>query len=207
MSEKVKFLVTGDVKAPVRKMTSDGADAGIDIFVPNLSDAFIEEITKENPGHPYKWGLIGAPVADEKEKNPNAGVFIYIGPGQSLLIPTYLKTRIPSDMYLKIADKSGVSTKQKVEVSIADTIDASYEGISHVLITNFSNEIRFIEFGQKIAQLIHIKIDNQGIEIFYDEAFEGFKDIAENTKMSSEKFFEGHTKDRKEGGFGSTGIK
>lgn len=205
MSEKVKFLVVGDTKAPTRNMTSDGADAGIDIYVPNLTDKFIEDLTKKNPGHPFKWGLIGAPTPEGEENNPNAGMFIYLGPGQDILIPSYLKTRVPSDMYLQVSGKSGVSTKQKLDVSIAGVIDASYEGISHIHVVNYSNEIRFIEFGQKIAQLVPIKIDNQGIEVYYDNAFEGFKDVAENAKTTEEKFFEGHTKDRKDGGFGSTG--
>lgn len=207
MSEKVKFFVVGDTKAPTRNMTSDGADAGIDIYVPNLSDQFIEELTKDNPGHPFKWGLIGAPLPEDKQDDKNAGVYLYLGPHADILMPTYLKTRCPPDMYLQVAGKSGVSTKQKLDVSIAGVIDASYEGIAHIHIVNYSNEMRFIEFGQKIAQIIPIKIDNQGIEVYYDEAFEGFKETPDNLKMSTEKFFEGHTKDRKSGGFGSTGTK
>lgn len=204
---KLKFLLVGDTKAPTRNLTSDGSDAGIDVYVPNLTDKFIEDLTKKNPGHPFKWGLIGAPIPKGEEDNNNAGMFIYLGPGQDLLIPTYVKARIPSDYYLQVSGKSGVTTKQKLDVSIAGVVDASYEGIIHVHAVNFSNEIRFIEFGQKIAQFVPIRIDNQGIEVYYDEKVEEFKDIAENVKTTEESFYEGHTKDRKDGGFGSTGVK
>lgn len=196
MSDKVKLFVCGDVKAPKRDA---GYDAGIDVFVPNLTEQFMVDLTKKNPGHPFRWGVIGSPVENEENVKQNEGLYLYLAPGEDLLIPTYLKARIPNDMYLKVANKSGVCTKQKLVVG-ADTIDSSYEGIMHVHIFNASNSMRFIQFGQSIAQLIPIKIDNDEIEVWYDDSIELFKEMKNQT--NAEKFYEGHESKRKEKGFG-----
>lgn len=197
MSEdNVKFFVCGDTTPPVR---AAGFDAGVDVFVPNLTEKFVMDLTSKNPGHPFKWGIIGTPVENEENIKQNEGLYIYLSPGEDLLIPTYLKTRFPNDMYLKVANKSGVCTKQKLVVG-ADTIDSSYEGICHVHVFNASNSMRFIEFGQAIAQFIPIKIDNKEIEIVFDESLENFKDRA--LRSTSEAFYEGHESKRHEKGFG-----
>lgn len=197
MSDKVKLFVCGDVKAPKRDA---GYDAGIDVFVPNLTEQFMVDLTKKNPGHPFRWGVIGSPVENEENVKQNEGLYLYLAPGEDLLIPTYLKARIPNDMYLKVANKSGVCTKQKLVVG-ADTIDSSYEGIMHIHIFNASNSMRFIQFGQSIAQLIPIKIDNDEIEVWYDDSIELFKEMKNQT--TAEKFYEGHESKRKEKGFGN----
>lgn len=196
MSDKVKLFVCGDVKAPKRDA---GYDAGIDVFVPNLTEQFMIDLTKKNPGHPFRWGVIGSPVENEENVKQNEGLYLYLAPGEDLLIPTYIKARIPNDMYLKVANKSGVCTKQKLVVG-ADTVDASYEGIMHVHIFNASNSMRFIQFGQSIAQLIPTKINNDEIEVWYDDSIELFKEMKNQT--NAEKFFEGHESKRKEKGFG-----
>ena len=196
MSDKIKFFVCGDVKTPKRDA---GFDAGIDVFVPNLTEQFMIDLTKKNPGHPFRWGVVGAPAEKEDQQKQNEGLFLYLAPGEDLLIPTYIKARIPNDMYLKVANKSGVCTKQKLVVG-ADTVDSSYEGIMHVHVFNASNSMRFIEFGQSIAQLIPTKIDNQEIEVWYDKNIELFKEYKNQT--DTETFFEGHESKRKDKGFG-----
>lgn len=198
MENNVKILVCGDTKTPVR---AAGFDAGIDVFVPNLTEKFMKDLTDKNPGHPFRWGVVGTPPENEEEIKQNEGLYLYLAPGEDLLIPTYLKARIPNNMYLKVANKSGVCTKQKLVVG-ADTVDSSYEGIMHVHIFNASNAMRFIQFGQSIAQLIPTLIDNQNIEVYFDESVDIFKDKADNEKTSFEKFYEGHESKRKDKGFG-----
>lgn len=196
----VKFYVCGDVKPPVRKA---GLDAGIDVFVPNLTEKFMVDLTAKNPGHPFRWGVIGSPIEkseDGKEPGQNDGLYLYIAPHEDLLIPTYLKARFPDNMYLRCANKSGRCTKQKLIVG-ADTIDASYEGIIHVHVFNASNSMRFIQFGQSIAQFIPTLIDNSEIDVWYDEKNPLFKDLKQQT--SEEKFYEGHVTERGDKGFGA----
>ena len=191
---KVKFFVCGDTKAPQRIA---GQDAGIDVFVPNISDALINDLQTLNAGHPYRWHIIGVPSDKEDE---NKGLFICVGPGCDINIPTYLKAYIPSDEYLRVANKSGVCTKQKFIVG-ADTIDSSYEGVIHIHLFNESNEMRMIELGQKIAQLIPTKINNEDIDVWYDSSIKGFSEFKNQTSV--EDFYKGHDSVRKDSGFGS----
>lgn len=197
--EHVKFLVCGDVKAPVRTK----GNAGVDFFVPNLNEQFIKDLVEKNPGQPYRWGLVGSPQNEEEQKN-NQGVYLYLPAGEDLLIPSYVKARFPDNIVLEITNKSGVATNQKLAIG-ADTIDSSYEGMIHIHVINTSNNLRFIEFGQKIAQGVPQFIDDQPIEIFYDNKIEAFKEY--KNFVSVEQFYENHQSDRKENGFGSTGTK
>jgi len=201
IGQNVKFFVCGPTKPPQR---NSGKDAGVDLFVPDLSEQFIKDLSEKNPGQPFRWGLVGAPQS-EKDLQENKGVYLYLPPHEDIVIPTYVKSRFPENMCLRISNKSGVATKQKFIVG-AEIVDASYEGIIHVHIFNASNAMRFIEFGQKIAQAIPIIIDPQNIEIYFDSTIEGFKEAP--NKVTIEEFYENHATDRGDKGFSEgTGLK
>lgn len=205
MNENVKLFIEGDVKEPKR---AAGFDAGIDVFVPNLTDKFMNDLVAKNQGSPFRWGVVGMPPEDPAHPKENEGLYIYIAPGEDLLIPTYLKARIPNNIYLKVANKSGVCTKQKLIVG-ADTIDSSYEGIMHIHVINPSSSMRFIQFGQSIAQLIPTLIDNNEISIEYDESLKeelknkvSAADFEKMTFSKIDSFYKGHESKRKDKGFG-----
>jgi dUTPase len=200
MSDNIKFFVTGDVKPPQR---NTGLDAGFDFFIPNLNEKFIKDLTEKNPGQPFRWGLVGAPT-NEEELRENKGIFLYVPAHEDILIPTYIKARFSKDWCLRVSNKSGVATSQKLTVG-AEIIDSSYEGIIHVHLFNSSNATRFLEFGQKIAQVIPIRINTEEHEIYYDNTIEAYKEF--KNFISVEDFYEGHESARKDQGFGSTGIK
>jgi len=198
--EHVRLFVCGDVKAPQRAK----GDAGIDLFMPNLCEKLIKDIAEKNPGQPYRWGLVGAPQNEEELKN-NAGVYLYIPSGEDIVIPTYVRARFPSNIVLMITNKSGVATNQKLKTG-ADTVDSAYQGIIHVHLFNTSNATRFIEFGQKLAQAVPKFIDDQDIEVFYDNQIEAFKEY--KNFISVEDFYAGHESHRGDKGFGEgTGLK
>ena len=199
LTGQVKLFVCGDTTAPQRKK----GDGGIDFFVPNLSEQFIKDLTEKNPGQPFRWGLVGAPQNEEDMKTNN-GIFLYLPAHEDILIPTYVKSRFPENMVLRMSNKSGVSTNQKLIIG-AEIIDSSYEGIIHVHVFNASNNQRFIQFGQKIAQAVPILINKEEIEIFYDNKIEAFKEY--KNFVSLEDFYKDHNSERGEGGFGSTGLK
>jgi dUTPase len=200
MSEHVKFFVCGDVKPPQRK----AGDAGCDFFVPNLSEQFVKDLTEKNPGQPFRWGLVVAP-ANEEDVKENKGVYLYLPAHEDLLIPTYVKARFPDNIVLQVNNKSGVAVNQKLGFG-ANVIDSSYEGMIHIHVFNHSNNNRFIEFGQKLVQMIPIQFDNQDIEIFYDNSIEAFKEY--KNFITVEEFYAGHSTHRGEKGFGEgTGIK
>jgi len=194
----VKFFLEGDTKPPQRTR----GNAGCDIFIPNLTEQFIKDLTAKNPGQPFRWGLVGAPATKE-EVQKNTGVYIYLPPHEDLLIPTYVKTRFDDNVVLMMTNKSGVATSQKLIVG-ANTIDSSYQGIIHVHVFNASNNMRFLEFGQKIAQVVPKLFNDKDIEIFYSNEVEAFKEF--KNFISVDEFYLNHDSTRKEGGFGSSGL-
>lgn len=196
--EGLKFFVEGDVPPPQRNK----GDAGIDFFVPRISDKFIKDLTEKNHGHPHNWGLVGAPAGENSDDNEN--VLIYVAPHCDLLIPTYIRALIPENVFLKVTNKSGVCTKQKF-IHGADTIDSTYEGVIHIHVFNNSPNNRFIGFGQKLVQIVPIIYDPSEIEIFYDENNEAFKNF--DNQITKDKFYKNHFSERKEGSFGSTSLK
>lgn len=192
----LKFFVEGDTTPPKREVGS----AGIDLFVPNISEQFLKDLAEKNPGTPFRWGVVGAPT----EENKNKGVYISLPQHEDILIPTYIKAKIPPNVFLHMDNKSGVCTNQKLVVG-ASVIDPDYTGIIHVHVFNNSNVLRFIEFGQKIAQMVPIIFDASTIELYYNESVEQFKEFKNLTTL--EKFYEGFETKRGEKGFGSSGLK
>ncbi len=109
---------------------------------------------------------------------------ITIEPHSDYLFPTGLRFEIPIGYDLVVENKSGVSTKKKLDRGAA-IIDSDYRGEVHIHLFNLSNEIQIFEEGQKLAQIIMRPVE-------YPELIE-----VENIKIETE---------RGSDGFGSTGI-
>ena len=172
----IKFLVAGDGIAPKRAH----GDAGFDFYVPKYSNALVDEInTKSN----RKISLVKDDNSEE--------VKIKLYPHEDVLIPTYVYSQFPSNIALVAKNKSGVATKQKLDVG-ACVVDSSYQGVIHVHVTNVSSEPQFIEFGKKIVQFVPFVIDDTEPEII--------------SGMTPEEFFGNTASARGTGGFGSTGL-
>ena len=165
----VKFLKIRDVKTPQR----DLGNAGIDTFVPEFSEAYLEALKAKNPD------------IDISEDGIN------LGPQESVLIPSGLKTSFANNIALEAANKSGVATKKKLFVG-ATVVDASYQGEIHIHLVNVGYELQHINFGEKIVQWLPRLIDTEEHEVY------------EN--ISEEEFYNGVVTSRAAGGFGSTGI-
>lgn len=172
----VRFLKIRDVKDPQR----DKGNAGIDVFVPNFNQLILEDLVKKNPNINIQ--------ADDEKSEP----YILVRPGESVNIPTGLKTSFPENIALEAANKSGVATKKKLFVG-ASVVDASYQGEIHAHVVNVGLEEQRIAFGEKIVQFIPRLIDIEQHEVVSD--------------MSSDEFYNGIKTARGEGGFGSTGNK
>lgn len=171
----IKFLVIGDGIAPKRAQ----GDAGFDFYVPKYSDALVDEINKKSNRKVY---------IVNKDNNEEVKIKLY--PHEDVLIPTYVYSQFPSNIALVAKNKSGVATKQKLNVG-ACVVDSSYQGIIHVHVTNVSSEPQFIEFGKKIVQFVPFLIDDSKSEVFTD--------------LKPEEFFNNKS-NRGAGGFGSTGL-
>lgn len=116
---------------------------------------------------------------------PNNIKPIEVPPGMDILIPTGIKVELPDDTALIAFNKSGVCTKQGLQVG-ACVVDSDYRGQIHMHVFNYSNVIQFIEPGQKLVQFVLLP---------YHQA-----KLLETTEESFS------TTQRGEGGFGSTGL-
>jgi dUTP pyrophosphatase len=117
-----------------------------------------------------------------------AGLDIYsieniaIGPGQRILARTGLAAAIPEGYYGRVAPRSGLATKNGLDV-MAGVIDADYRGEISCLLYNAGDETIKLPAQSKICQLIIEKI---------------ITPVAAWSEEISET-------DRGSGGFGSTG--
>ena len=115
--------------------------------------------------------------------------FTIVGPGQSILIPSGVKVRIPKGNVLIAFNKSGVAVKKNLHVG-ACVIDESYTGEIHINMTNVGREATNVSPGDKILQLVLIKQEYLELESF----------------KTTEELYTDHESTRGEGGFGSTGT-
>ncbi len=115
---------------------------------------------------------------------PNDITTISLYSGHSALIPSGIKVELPDETALIAFNKSGVCTKQFLQVG-ACVVDCDYRGEIHLHVFNYSNEIQFIRPGQKLVQFILMP---------YHQA----------TLIETRQSFD--ETERGEGGFGSTGL-
>ena len=111
-----------------------------------------------------------------------------IEPQESVLIPSGVKVNVPNGHALIAFNKSGVATKKNLQVG-ACVVDCGYQGEVHIHLTNVGFEPTKIDPGDKIVQLVLIKLGNPLIELVQEEAL-----------------YE-QDSDRGSGGFGSTGTE
>ncbi len=104
-------------------------------------------------------------------------------PGQSVLIPSGIKAQVPRGYALIAFNKSGVATKQGLQVG-ACVVDEDYEGEIHLHMVNISDKDQTVATGQKLVQFVLIPVSYFGIE--------EVDNIENNTE--------------RKGGFGSTGL-
>jgi dUTP pyrophosphatase len=121
----------------------------------------------------------------------DAGMDVYsiddmkIEPRSDVLVGLGLACEFPSNYMLMNCNKSGRSTKLKLDKG-AEVIDSGYRGEIHVHLFNHSDKVVLIPKGEKIGQLVLFPIWNgQPEEV---------TELSENT-------------DRGTGGFGSSGLK
>ncbi len=111
---------------------------------------------------------------------------IVLQPFERCLIPTGLYIELPIGFEAQIRPRSGLALKKGLTVlNSPGTIDADYRGEIGIIIANMSNEIKIIEDGERICQMVLAK----------HEKFEW-----NSVKTLSET-------DRGSGGFGHTGTK
>ena len=82
----------------------------------------------------------------------------YVVPaGGSVLVKTDIQIKLPAGTYGRIASRSGLAWKNKIEVG-AGVIDANYRGNVGILLFNHGERDFKITAGDRVAQLICEKI-------------------------------------------------
>jgi dUTP pyrophosphatase len=109
----------------------------------------------------------------------------YIMPGQTKLVPTGLAIQPPEGYCAKIYARSGLAVKKGLRpANCVGICDEDYTGEYMVALHNDSNEMQYIEDGERIAQLL--------FERYYSVEFEEAERLDKTERGS--------------GGFGSTGT-
>lgn len=119
------------------------------------------------------------PASELKENG-----FVEVGRG---VISTGLAVEIPIGMVGRIGSRSGLSVKHNLEVG-AGWIDSDYRGEILIEMKNFSARPFLVKVGERIAQLVLLKLGEYSIE-----------EINDFGCLSSS--------ERGSGGFGSTGVE
>lgn len=138
------FLKIRDVKSPQR----NAGDAGIDFFVPEKNDKFVEDLKSANEGRELK-------LEDNQ---------IILEPQKAVLIPSGIKSKFGNNLALIAFNKSGVAVKKNL-ICGACVIDSSYQGEIHLHLINVGDKTQTIKFGEKILQFIPIKIENEPFSV------------------------------------------
>lgn len=176
MVDTLKICKVRSVKTPIR---GTSVAAGIDFFVP----IDIDEKTMSE-----KCALTGCTpkirYADNKMTE------IVLKPGQSVMIPSGIKMKIPNGFALAFMNKSGVGAKKQL-TRLAELVDQDYEGEVHINVVNCGDRVQTIAAGDKIIQGVLIPMNYAAIEEI---------NTVEELYADSESA-------RGEGGFGSTGTK
>lgn len=108
-----------------------------------------------------------------------------IYPNNDLIISSGIQVAIPQGYMLKIANRSSVSStvdaKKKAGMKVydapsalivgADTIDSDFQGEIKIHVINYSNNLAFVNPGDKICQAILIPVISCDIEETEDELF------------------------------------
>lgn len=84
-----------------------------------------------------------------------------IKPGELKIVPTGIYLDIPSGLYGQILGRSGLATKGII--ILGGVIDPGYRGEVKVVMYNAGQEELFFEAGDRIAQIVFVKIYNSPV--------------------------------------------
>ena len=181
-NRKIQFTKIRDVKSPNRANLND---AGMDFYIPNYSEEFLNDLKEKNKENKLQYILDG-----EDGENSNYTLRVIIPAGEQINIPSGIKVNIlDKNTYLEANNKSGIASKYHLVVG-ACVVDADYQGEVHLNMLNVGNKDVELVSGMKIVQFIHkYYINTDWEEITVDE----YNNLEES--------------DRSSGGFGSSGEK
>lgn len=177
--KSILFNKIRNVKNPERGYGT--ADA-IDFFIPEYSAEFYEDLKSKNQDKQLY----------ECTVSPNLdNMTITIAPHGRINIPSGIRVIIQDkDTCLLAVNKSGVATKTGLTMGAA-LVDHDYQGEIHLSVLNTSSDYIKIKTGDKLVQFMHVPILHSSLCEVSTEDFDKLKPDSA----------------RKDGAFGSTGIR
>jgi len=145
-----------DVHVPERG--SDEA-AGLDVYLPQYTDTFRLEFEERNSTKEF--GRI---------VTPDTGPFISVDPSRRVILPTGLRVRVEPGTYLEVANRGSVAAKQGL-IFGAHIIDSDYRGMVFINLINVSSAPQSIQFGQRIAQMLHKQVLMSDVNLVSDSEY------------------------------------
>ena len=174
----IKFFIEPGYK--VRKPERDFGNAGVDFFIPELTETFKQAFLEKNE------------VEQAELWNKNEDYYITIAAHGRVNIPSGIRSHISTNVALEAHNKSGIATKTGL-IFGASTVDSNYQGIIHISLINTTDKAVTIPLGMKVVQFIPRLIDTSDIEVCEGiTIYEFYKDF--------------EFSNRGEGAFGSTGV-
>lgn len=144
----MNFSKVRTVKSPNR---GTSLSAGIDFFVPEFDQNFIDDFLKKNEA---ELGVFDINLYIEDE-------LISVEPGGRVLIPSGIHVNLAdlkTDGIALIAhNKSGVATKKGLD-RLAEVVDEDYQGEIHISVVNTGNNTIQILPNDKLVQFLLIPV-------------------------------------------------
>lgn len=145
-TSNITFTKVREVKSPT---SSYSYPAGTDLYVPDYSPSFYEDIIAKNPDREH-YSLSISPKLDF--------MTITLAPGGRINIPSGIRVDIENkNTCLLVANKSGVASKKGID-HLAELIDADYHGEIHINLFNSGNDPVTITTGDKIIQVMQLPV-------------------------------------------------
>jgi len=117
---------------------------------------------------------------------------LIVHPGQYLKIPLGFRCIAPTGWWLELKSRSSSFTKKKLH-ALYGTIDQDYRGFCYYCAKYDGDSVMTIKMSEKIGQIIPIKLRHMEIVEINNKDFDYYVE-------------QEHNNERKEGGFGSTGV-
>lgn len=144
----MKFSRVRTVKPPNR---GTSLSAGIDFFVPEFDEKFIEDFSTKNEKELASFN-IDLDISDE---------LISVEPGGRVLIPSGIHVNLAdlktNGIALIAHNKSGIATKKGFD-RLAEVVDEDYQGEIHISMVNTSNDTIQIFPNEKLVQFLLIPV-------------------------------------------------
>jgi dUTP pyrophosphatase len=99
-------------------------------------------------------GDAGCDIYAHLTGEPMASQTLRIKPHTVALIPTGFKMAIPEGYEAQIRSRSGMAKKGLIVANSPGTIDSGYRGEVGVLLLNATENMQFIQHGDRIAQMV-----------------------------------------------------